>query len=507
LPRGNAILKTIVGVGDSLTAGYQAGGFLGATNVKNPLVPGTIVPPTQESGFWADLDEQASGLPIPAAIAREYDPATSPLPLVAGPGLNNQLIAAPPPTPFGLLKAGDACTDNNGFNAQGYLLSGNRVTRLNPSSRSIRDVGVPGMTLHEGNTLFAPQTNTCTPLPGTPGLLSLIVDGEASVFWPVLGNFANMGTNLSDVNAAASLHPTLATVWFGANDVLKYMGSGGRFVGGDQNSQQVEADIVQAVQTLQNVNARVVVANLPNVLKSPYFLRVSLPKKAAYCNVQTYVYCLLHGLGFPPSHAAQLTAQVAAMYHLATPNGCAAATVTKPCGYLTLQGALTSLQYYLATQTLPNLDCAPPTYSTGCVPGSGIGTYYITPGFASKIQNLNNFVNNGIDEAAHALSIPEVSVKDLFDGIASGDPANPYFVQAASINPGVCCTLSAGAGLISYDGLHPSNTGYALIAYYFIKAINDGYHTNIPEIDVRAAYQGTRCSNKRYCFPDPYAKH
>ncbi|MGC1760563.1 MAG: hypothetical protein WA742_14525, partial [Candidatus Cybelea sp.] len=39
-PDGSPILARIVGVGDSLTAGYQADGFLGATNLKNPINPG-----------------------------------------------------------------------------------------------------------------------------------------------------------------------------------------------------------------------------------------------------------------------------------------------------------------------------------------------------------------------------------------------------------------------------------------------------------------------------------
>ena len=35
------VLARVVGVGDSLTAGYQSAGWLGATNVPNPLLTGT----------------------------------------------------------------------------------------------------------------------------------------------------------------------------------------------------------------------------------------------------------------------------------------------------------------------------------------------------------------------------------------------------------------------------------------------------------------------------------
>ena len=93
----------------------------------------------------------------------------------------------------------------------------------------------------------------------------------------------------------------------------------------------------------------------------------------------------------------------------------------------------------------------------------------------------------------------------IYNGLSSGDPSNAYFAQAAAINPGTCCTVTFEGGLVSFDGLHPSNTGYALIAYDVIRVTNARYGTHIPEIDVRKAYNGTRCSNKLYCFADVYA--
>ena len=127
-----ALLARIVGVGDSLTAGYQADGMLGATGVANPLFPGTTIPPTQEQGYWADVDEQASGLPLSQAIAREFDPAISPLPLIAGPGINNQIVPALPAPVRACRKPGNSCADDGGFNAAGYLLGASKRVRMNP---------------------------------------------------------------------------------------------------------------------------------------------------------------------------------------------------------------------------------------------------------------------------------------------------------------------------------------------------------------------------------------
>lgn len=57
---------------------------------------------------------------------------------------------------------------------------------------------------------------------------------------------------------------------------------------------------------------------------------------------------------------------------------------------------------------------------------------------------------------------------------------------------------------MSFDGLHPSNTGYALISYYFIQAINTAYASygaHVPETPIKAIYSG----KPPYKFPDPYA--
>jgi len=500
-PPQDGILSKIVGVGDSLTAGYQSDGFLGETGIRNPNDKSHQIPPNQATGFWADLVEQASSGSLDAAINDMFDPSVSPLPLIKGPGLDNQIIPSGNPYfPIAQLKIGDVCTDNNGFNLAGYRLRGAPRTRMNPDSRSIRNLGVPGLTLHEANVLHAPQSSTCKELPGIPGLLNMVIAEESGTFWPVLLNFTNLKDNLTDVNAAASLHPTLATVWLGANDVLKYMGSGGRFVGGDRNASQAESDLRATISTLEHAGARVVVANLPNILETGYFQRINAPNPKSNCKIRTYAWCLLSTQGLQ-----SVLPQVAKKYGLDTPNGCVPASTDKPCGYLTLPGVIAIIQYYNSYGQLPNLDCTVPTQGCKAPPGNGLGSNYITPVFAGKIQTLNNAINQGIDNAAKASNVPLVDIAAIFSGLASGNPSNQYFGLAASINPGKCCYLGYLYGITSFDGLHPSNTGYALIAYAFIKTINQAYGTHIPQIDLVAAYEGTRCSNPHYCYPDPYA--
>ncbi|MBV8344751.1 MAG: SGNH/GDSL hydrolase family protein [Candidatus Eremiobacteraeota bacterium] len=507
----DAVTQKIVGVGDSLTAGYQSDGILGQTGVRNPIFPGSSIPPTQENGWWALLAEQASSLPLQAAIAQMYDPSTSPLPLIKGPGLDNQIVPAGPSNfaPFGQFKGTDSCTYDHGFNQAGFGLRSSARVRMDPNSTSVHDVGVPGLTLHEAITIHQPETDTCSPLPGIPGLLSDVVNEESGTFWPVLRNFTNLGPHLTEVNAAASRHPSLATVWLGANDVLKYMGSGGRFVGGDRNAGQAEGDIRATISTLQHSGARVVLANLPNILETGYFQRVGPLRGANACRIASYARCLM---AISPGVASFLPS-IAKEYHLNAP-GCVPASVTKPCGYLTLAATVLIINYIGANGNAPNLDCAVPAPHCKAVKGSGLGGNYITPEFAAKVQALNDAINQGIDNAATAARVPLVDVNAIFHGLASGDPSNPYFAAAASIAPGVCCTLgfihfigstAAPGGILSFDGIHPSDTGYALIAYDFIKVINKAYGAHIPEVDVKGVYDGSRCS--KLCYPDPYAPH
>jgi lysophospholipase L1-like esterase len=309
-----------------------------------------------------------------------------------------------------------------------------------------------------------------------------------------------MGSGLTEVNAAAQLKPTLALVWLGANDVLKFMGSGGLFHGGDSSPGQAASDLRQTIGTLRRAGAHVVVANLPNILETPYFMRVTIPSPSICVkNVQTYITCVFEEvLQVSPSTAAGLTARIAASYHLATPNGCEPTSTSEPCGYVTLQGTFAIIDYYHEHGKLPDLDNGKP--------GSGLGMFYITPAFAAKVQALNSVVNDGIATAAQRTSTPMVDVASIFSGIASGDKSNPYFRLATSISPAnECCTLGFEGGLVSFDGLHPSNTGYALLASAFISVINGAYGTGIPQINVKAAYNGTRCGNTSYCYPDPYA--
>jgi lysophospholipase L1-like esterase len=114
---------------------------------------------------------------------------------------------------------------------------------------------------------------------------------------------------------------------------------------------------------------------------------------------------------------------------------------------------------------------------------------YLVDAFAFQVRGLNAQYNAAIAGAAASSGAPLVDIHALFTAIrnAGGIPVNPPF----------CCTLGFGGGLLSIDGLHPSNTGYALIANDFIKTIDTAYGATAPPLSA-AELQAIAAS-------DPYA--
>ena len=60
---GTGMFANIVGVGDSLTAGYQSGGFLGALKVPNPFFEGTFHPARTREWVLGRSLRASHGLP------------------------------------------------------------------------------------------------------------------------------------------------------------------------------------------------------------------------------------------------------------------------------------------------------------------------------------------------------------------------------------------------------------------------------------------------------------
>ena len=431
----------IVGVGDSLTAGVQSDGLLGV-NAPNP-VPGSpfaYAVQTQENGFWALLWQQANpGLSI-------SDPSTSPLPLIAGPGVGTLLV----PNALGQPTATSAACGV--FNLAAYKFGSALSTRLS-ATNSPFDVGIPGQTMHEAVYQFQP-TGPCNSPPGPTGALAPLLM-ENAYFYPVLGTW---GPTITQLQAAASLHGQIDTVWLGSNDILKAAFSGGLV--GTPSPTQFSADLAQIIQTLQKSGAHVAVSNLVDILGAAFFFPgPTLPQSLA---------ALLESGGVPPSIAGIIAknyaGQVQKLYGIGSGGG-----------YVTLQGMAIVIAAIQAEQSLGGTYVLSPQGD------------YVTAALAAKLHAANLAYNTVIANTARANSAALVDVYSLF--VAAEKNGYP-------VNPPICCTLQFGGGFFSLDGLHPSDTGYAVIANLWISKIDSAFGRSIPQVNVKAIYQS-----------DPFAPH
>jgi lysophospholipase L1-like esterase len=467
----------IAGVGDSLTAGYQSDGLLGVPTA-NP-VPGSpfgaIVPPTQENGFWALLWSQANG------GASTGNPPTSPLPLILGPGLGTVLVPNIADAPTAITTA---C---GGLNALGYSYSTALQTRANPSVTPF-DLGIPGQNVHEAYYQTGPES-PCSVAPGATGPLSALVSlvsGESGVYYPILGNFSQ---GVTQTQAAAALHTQYATVWLGSNDLLKYAFSLGQVPATQPAAMQ--ADLVSIIKTLQASGEKVLIANLVTVLDAALFTpqpalvptlaaEVTAGATAECANAQPAQYATLCG-GATPAQASLVGAAAGAQVTAAGPQILAALKSSYGVGsggYVTLSGIAKIVGAFQAGSL------------TALAPGGADalgGGDFVPDALATQVSALNVSYNTAIAAAAKQTGAALVDVNTAFTALG----ANP-----GTTVPGKCCTLQFGGGFFSLDGLHPSNTGYAVIANLFINQMNASYGTTIPLVNVAQVYA-----------TDPFAPH
>jgi lysophospholipase L1-like esterase len=100
--------------------------------------------------------------------------------------------------------------------------------------------------------------------------------------------------------------------------------------------------------------------------------------------------------------------------------------------------------------------------------------YVLTPARISQIKsNIKNY-NDVITQAAQSAKFPLANAAGVIDDFAN----SPVVIG------GITLTNRFNGGAFSLDGIHPSNTAYAVLANTFISAANHGLGTQIPTIDI-----------------------
>lgn len=475
---------TVVGVGDSLTFGEQSNGMLGEPSTFAQSSYDGVVYPTQWSGFFAVLYDCYASIGTATCNHTPYNikdptppsnPSLAVLPLIAAPGLGTQIV--PTSSLFASVQSNCSTINEASFGESTW-----QKTRVNPAA-GIADLGVPGMTMHEALYMTGPysgppvQTSAgCgyATLPGDPtsGGLQSLVESENSLFLPVLGEFqAAYGSNTTMVNVAVGMKPKLTTVWLGANDVLKYVFSAGTAPATDTPS-QMQSDLTTIVKKLTATGSKVLVADLPDILSTPQFF----PQGTRLIEDLTELLTPAFGSQTLANAAAtQINTYIGAQYGVTAG------------GYLTETGFLDILANCQSSPTT----CLSPQLDPSGV-GSGLGSVYITPALAQKVEALNQGYNTIIDTIAQSSgsNVALVPIDATFKSIAA---------NGITLAPGETITLQFGGGLVGWDGLHPSNFGYAYVANVFIQTADEKLGLAIPPLN--AAQLGQIAENDPY---DPF---
>jgi lysophospholipase L1-like esterase len=404
---------------------------------------------TQEHGFFALLWEQANGVDITTMS----DPTKSPLPLLIPPGSGGLLAPTTAGFPYPVSNYCDA--KQIPANTFSTALSLRANPNMNPW-----DVAVPGITMHEA-LFMTGAIGDCTVnganAPAQFVALNSLVNGESQNFWPILAGF---GQGVTMVDAAVSLHAQVATVYLGSNDLLKIAFSGG--AAPVAAPQSIHDDVKAIILKLQGAGSKVAVANLVDVMGAATFI----PQPAYATELTLFISGVLQKQGVPKPTADAIATQYATAYAAQE----TAKLTLGTNGYFTINALFKTLQAAAAQIAAQ----APPL-----APTLGGGDFIAGP-VADNVKALNLAYSQAITAAVSETNAALVDTYKDFVAIetAGGIP----------INPPKCCSLIYRGGFFSLDGLHPSNTGYAILANEFITALNAKYSLGIAPVNVGSVY-------------------
>ncbi len=234
------------------------------------------------------------------------------------------------------------------------------------------------------------------------------------------------GQDYSQATFAVKANPTTIFLWAGNNDALV------ADLTGTPNSMTSVSDFTAQYTALikeltTQTTAHLVIGNIPDVTLVPY-LQPAVLVLAEYSAATGYPVATLSGLF-----------------------GIAAGDFVTPEGLDEITAILTGKQ---------------------STPISDAGV--LTAAEASTVQAQVVAFNKVISDQAAAAGATLVDINALFNQIAA---------QGLTIN-GFTGTSAFLGGFFSLDGIHPSNTGYAVVANTFIDTMNAAFKKTIPDVDL-----------------------
>lgn len=227
---------------------------------------------------------------------------------------------------------------------------------------------------------------------------------------------------------AEQLDPTTLFVWIGSNDAEMAVDTG--MPSSMTPPAQFATEFTQLMQALQmNTRANLIVGNIPDVTQTAYLT----PGSQVLAEFSA-------SSGISP---AQLSATL----------GIQATDLVNPTGITEIEAILAGKQQ-------------------GPVDDKG----FLSPAEVVTIQQTIQQYNAAIAQQVSAVGGTLVDLNTAFTQMKSNPP---------TIN-GYTPTLGFLGGIFSLDGVHPTNTGYALLANVFIDRMNAALGTKIADVNVAA---------------------
>jgi hypothetical protein len=295
--------------------------------------------------------------------------------------------------------------------------------RVNPTEQPT-DLAVPGVTVHQALTM-RPSLNVTDP-----------VQGWANIVLGFPTPFVFPGEPESEIEQAVELKPTTVIMWLGNNDALVPALFGA--IDTLTNPRSFFSDYDEILDRLRRTGASIITANIPDIAAIPFFTPAADIATQAHLSRKE----LKDRLGLSP-------------------------------GDYVRPGAVPLIQDILSGKTsgpLPELCPAPsasPVPQVPCVLHK------------RDVRKLRRAIAIYNAEIAFLAAVHHAVLFDAhawFDGIR----AHGYDVAGKHLTAGFL------GGIISLDGIHPTNTGYAIIANEFIKRMNSEMGTHIPLADIAA---------------------
>lgn len=256
-----------------------------------------------------------------------------------------------------------------------------------------------------------------------------------------------LGTQIAQAKA---LRPTFITLWIGNNDVLGAAIRGkvipGQTITPTQTFRQVYAGILLE---LRGTGARIVAANLPDVTAIPFVTTIP----PVVVNPSTRQPVVVNGSTVP----------------LLGPNGPLPSN-----SYVTLAASTLLAQGIGIPRALGGTGAPLPN------------EVVLDPGEIATIRDYVNTNNQAIRTLCDAAGVPVLDINALFTEFAAvGREIGGVRITADFLT----------GGLFGYDGIHPTDLGYAILANEWITAINAS-GASLPLVDL-GPFMGVAAARRR----------